>query len=63
MKKYGKVRYTVNGEEKEEKVRYAVSTYRGNYGYLVVSSDIKNATSISLVFTVRSYQYFYNIKG
>ncbi len=63
LKKYGKVRYTVNGEEKEEKVRYAVSTYRGNYGYLVVSSDIKNATSISLVFTVRSYQYFYNIKG
>lgn len=63
LKKYGKVKYTINGEEKENKIRYAISKYRGNYVYLIVDNDISNATDISLMLTVRSYQYFYQIKG
>ena len=63
LKKYGKVRYTINEITKEQKIKYQISKYRGNYVYLETSNELKNASSIQLVFTVRSYQYFYKLKG
>ena len=63
VQKYGKVRYKVGDTYKEESIRYPVDTYQGKHLYLVVSNDIKNAESIELYFTVRSYQYIYKIKG
>lgn len=63
LSKYGKVRYTINGVTKEQKIKYQISKYRGNYVYLEVSNELKNATNIELCFTVRSYQYFYKLKG
>ena len=63
LSKYGKVRYTIDGVTKEQKIKYQISKYRGNYVYLEVSNELKNATSIELCFTVRSYQYFYKLKG
>lgn len=63
VKKYGKIRYKVGDTYKEETIRYPVDNYQGKHLYLVVSDDIKNATSIELCFTVRSYQYIYRIKG
>lgn len=63
LKKYGRVRYTINGEIKEEKINYKITKYRGSYVYLEVSNEISNASSIELVFIVRTYQYNYKIKG
>lgn len=63
LKKYGKVRYTINGITKEQKIKYQVSKYRGNYVYLEVSNELKEASSVELCLTVRSYQYFYKLKG
>lgn len=63
LEKYGKIRYVVNGETKEEKIQLAIKKYQGNHVYLTVSEDIVNASKIELFFTVRSYQYFYNLKG
>ena len=63
LKKYGKVRYTINGEMKEQKIKYQILKYRGDYVYLELSNEIKSASRVQLVFTVRSYQYFYELKG
>lgn len=63
LKKYGKVRYVINGVEKEQKVKYKVDKYRGNHVYLEVSDEVKSASQIELCFTIRSYQYFYKLKG
>lgn len=63
LKKYGKVRYKIDGVTKEQKVKYQLSKYRGNYAYLEVSEEVANASSIELCLTVRSYQYFYKLKG
>lgn len=62
--KYGKVRYMINGEYKLVDAKSAISKdYFGNYLYLVVPSEVVNAESIELVFTIRTYQYFYILKG
>lgn len=62
--KYGKIRYVVNGESKLVKAKSSISSdYFGNYLYLVVPSEISNASSIELVFTIRTYQYSYILKG
>ena len=53
----------INGVEKEQKVKYKVDKYRGNHVYLEVSDEVKSASQIELCFTVRSYQYFYKLKG
>lgn len=63
LKKYGKVRYTINGITKEQKIKYQISKYRGDHAYLEVSDEVKNASRVQLVFTIRSYQYFYELKG
>jgi len=63
MKKYGKVRYTINGITKEQKIKYQISNYRGNHAYIEVSNEVMNASNVELCFTVRSYQYFYKLKG
>ncbi len=62
--KYGKIRYRVNGEYQLSEIQYAVNrTYRGNYLYFIVPEEIVNADSIDFVFTIRTYQYFYKLKG
>jgi len=62
--KYGKVRYMINGEYKIIDTKSAISSdYLGNYLYLVVPSETIDADSIELVFTIRTYQYFYILKG
>ena len=62
--KYGKIRYRVNGEYRLSEIQYAVNrTYRGNYLYFIVPEEIVSADSIDFVFTIRTYQYFYKLKG
>ena len=63
LKKYGKVRYKVGEQEYLEKINLKITKYRGNYVYLEVPNTIKNAERIELVFTVRTYQYYYLLKG
>lgn len=63
IKKYGKVRYVIDGKEYLENISYAITKYRGSYIYLTVDKKIENASSIDLVFTVRTYQYIYKLKG
>lgn len=63
LKKYGKVRYRVDNQEYIEKVSLKITNYRGKYAYLEVNQNIENATNIELVFTVRTYQYVYRLKG
>ena len=62
--KYGKVRYQINGEDRLVDVKYAVNrAYYGNHLYLIVPDEIVNVQNIELVFTIRTYQYFYKLKG
>lgn len=63
IKKYGKVKYVVDGKEYLENVSLKITNFRGNYAYLELDEKINNATSIELVFTVRTYQYIYRLKG
>lgn len=63
LKRYGKVRYFVDDQEYIENVSFKITNYRGKYAYLEVNQNIQNATSIELVFTVRTYQYVYKLKG
>lgn len=61
LKKYGKVRYVVEDKEYLEKINFKITNYRGSYAYLEIDNNIKNAKQVDLVFTVRTYQYFYNL--
>lgn len=63
IKKYGKVRYKVDDKEYLENVSLKITNFRGNYAYLEVSEQLSNASSIELVFTIRTYQYIYRLKG
>ena len=64
LKKYGKIRDTVNGEEKQETLQFMLERdYRGKMIYLSVPSEIKEASKMELLFTVRTYQYIYQLKG
>ena len=64
LQKYGKLTYQINGEEKIEDVTaYMDRSYRGKYIYINAPNEIKNASQINLLFTVRTYQYHYQIKG
>lgn len=61
---YGKIKYVIDGVEKTIQTTNAITKkYRGNHVYLSVPSEIENASKIDLVFTVRSYQYTYHLKG
>ena len=61
---YGKVRYTLNGEQKTVSIKYAITKeYRGNHLYLIVPNEIENASNVDLIFTIRSYRYTYHLKG
>jgi len=63
IKKYGKIKYIVDGVEYLENIDNSINTnYNGNYLYLDVNERILNASNIQIVFTVRSYQYFYVLK-
>ena len=64
MTKYGKIRYKINGEYKLISLQYGTNkSYRGNYLYFIVPEEIVNADNIEFVFTIRTYQYFYKLKG
>lgn len=64
MTKYGKIRYKINGEYKLISIQYGTNkSYRGNYLYFMVPEEIVNAENIEFVFTIRTYQYFYKLKG
>jgi len=61
---YGKIKYVIDGVEKTVSIKYAVTrTYRGNHLYLIVPSEIENASKIDLLFTIRTYQYSYHLRG
>ena len=61
---YGKVKYVIDEVEKTIGLKNAVSkNYRGNHIYLSVPKEIEDASNISLLFTIRSYQYTYVLRG
>lgn len=63
LKKYAKIFYTKDGNTYENEISFAVSKdYIGNHIYLLISNEVAAADSIRLVFTVRTYQYYYGIK-
>ncbi|MCI8588718.1 MAG: hypothetical protein HFG40_03610 [Bacilli bacterium] len=64
LKKYGKMKYTVDGVDKEIPLKFMLEKdYRGKMVYLSVPMEVKSASTVDLFFTVRTYQYFYRIKG
>ena len=63
LNRYGKIKYIVEGKEYVENIKIKVNNYKGNYAYLETSDLIENANKITLVFTVRTNQFFYNLKG
>ena len=64
LRKYGMIQYKIGEETYQESVMSAVKgIYRGNHLYLLVDEKVKQASEIYLYFTVRTYQYFYKIKG
>ena len=64
LSKYGKIRYKVGDEYKLVRIKPAVNKiYRGDYLYLIVPSEVANSDEVDLVFTVRTYQYYYKLKG
>lgn len=64
LNSYGKIKYKINEEEKIVPVNFAVTrTYKGNHVYLVVPSEIVNADDIDILITIRTYQYYYHLKG
>lgn len=64
LKKYAKIQYTVNGVTLQKKLDFAINkNYLGKYIYLSVDDEILNADSIYFIFTIRTYQYFYKLKG
>lgn len=64
LSKYAKISYLKDGLEYESNIKYAVNrTYQGNHIYLLVDSNVASSDSIKLVFTIRTYRYFYQLKG
>ncbi len=64
MKKYGKIKYKIGDKIYTEKITSAINTdYRGNHLYLSVNKKVTEASEIDLYFTIRTYQYYYRIKG
>lgn len=62
VKNYGKIRYKVGNKTYIEKINDAVDvSYYGNYLYYKLSNKVENATSLEIIFTVRSYQYIYKL--
>lgn len=61
---YGKLRYTIGTQTFEEKLVNIVNKdYRGNFLYFSVDEKLAGASQIQIIFTVRSYQYYYKLKG
>ena len=63
LKRYGKIEYVTDGKRYIENVKLKVTKYRGNYAYLEVSDLIENAERVKIIFTVRTNQFFYTLKG
>lgn len=63
LEKYGVLRYVINDLEYNYKiVDITPKTYFSNDIFLAVNENIKDATSIDLVFNIRNVQYVYKIK-
>ncbi len=64
LSKYGKIRYNIDGTDKEIPLEFMLTKgYRGKMIYLSVPGELKTAIRIELLFTVRTYQYVYKLKG
>lgn len=64
LKKYGHIRYLVDDKITDIDIRFAVNNdYQGKHIYILVPDTVVNSDSIYLAFTIRTYQYFYRIKG
>lgn len=64
LKKYGKLYYKKDGKYIQRKISFAVNRdYQGKHIYLLVPDEVANSEDLSLLFTIRTYQYFYKIKG
>lgn len=64
LKKYGKIRYSKDGKTYQSNIKFAVTgAYQGRHIYISIPDSIADADSISFVFTIRTYQYFYKLKG
>ncbi len=64
LRKYGRIRYQKDGETLEADLNFAVQdSYQGNHIYLTIPKQIAEADSISIIFTIRTYQYIYQLKG
>lgn len=62
--RYGKVKYKINGVWYTSKmVDASPRYYNGSHLYILVEDELVNAEEIQLVFTIRTYQYFYVLKG
>ena len=60
-KRKGKIK---NGKYVQRKISFAVNRdYQGKHIYLLVPDEVVNSEDVSLLFTIRTYQYFYKIKG
>lgn len=61
---YGKIRYKIGTQTFEDDIVNIVSkNYRGNFLYFLVDEKLAGASEIQIIFTVRSYQYYYKLKG
>lgn len=64
LKRYGKIRYKIGEEYRYVNIKYAVNTnYQGNYIYILVPKEVSDASMVDIAFTIRTYQYFYRLKG
>ena len=64
LKKYGRLRYQKDGKLHDIDLSFAVNkNYQGNHLYLMIPNEAAEADSISFVFTIRTYQYIYQLKG
>lgn len=64
LEKYGKISYQKDNTVKNIKINYAVTRdYQGNHIYILVPNEVAKADIVDLVFTIRTYQYTYRMKG
>ena len=64
LSSYARIKYKVKGEEKIAKIKHVTKdAYKGDYVYLILPAEAENTDELSLIFTIRSYQYIYKIIG
>lgn len=59
---YAKIKYEdINGETKRIVTTSLISNYNGNYAYFKIPDDIKDNSSVDLIFTFRDERYIYHL--